>query len=234
VLQGQPDYRRIGDLRELARVQPRVYFPPRRAAAAGWLTSAEKHALYSLARWAPGPFLEIGPWLGLSTIIIACGIADSCEDKEFVTRELNPTLANFRPLSDGTIGLFIPAASSEPMGRCSRESFEREIRPVVASPKGVIGQLTDNLRQAKVDHLVQVSGGDFHNLETRSYRFVFADAMHDAAEIRRNAPEFCRFLAQGSILACHDTTAENERLLREYFSFTMDLRADSLFVGQIA
>jgi hypothetical protein len=233
-LQGPPDYRRARDLRELARMQPRVRFDPGRVAAAGWLTSSEQRALYSLARWAQGPFLEIGPWLGLSTTIIALGIADSGEAKEFVTREYNPTLANFRPLPDGTIGLFIPADSTESMGACSHESFENDIRPIVAGVHGVIGQLTDNLRRARIDHLVRVSVGDFRELETRTYHFVFADTMHNALEIQRNAPQLRRFLTVGSILACHDTTAENERLLRELFSFAADFRADSLFVGKIA
>jgi hypothetical protein len=233
-LLGPPDYRRIPGLGELGAMQPRVRFDLARAPVTGWLTLAERRALYSIARWSPGPFLEIGSWLGLSTTIIALGIADSGDSKEFDTCEFNPTLANFRPTANGQIGFFIPADSSQAMGLCSCEVFENEIKPVVGHPDGVGGLLQKNLARAGVSALVRVSLGDFRHLDARTYRCVFCDALHDETEIRRNAPELRRFLAPGAILACHDTTAVNEQLLREYFAFGDAFRADSLFVGHIS
>ncbi len=232
-LQGPPDYSRIRSLAELGRLQPRVQFDFTRAPVPGWLTPAEQRALYSLARWAPGPFLEIGPWLGLSTVTLALGIADSGEKKDFVTREINPTSANFRPIDAEHIGLYIPPESTESMGVCSRESFERDIEPVVSDPGGVAGHLKENLARCGVAERVRVSLGDFRELEAQPYRFVFSDALHDELEIRRNSPHLRRFLSVGSILACHDTTDANVKLLNEYFRFGEYFRADSLFVAEI-
>jgi hypothetical protein len=233
-LQGPPNYRSLATLGEFGRAQPRVRFDVRRVSAPGWLSMVEGNALYSIARWAPGPFLEIGPWLGRSTITIALGIADSGESKEFVTREINPTLANFRPTAGGMIGFYLPAESTESMGLCTPEVFEREIKPVIEHPSGLRGQLAANLQRSGVDRYVRMSFGDFRTLEPRAYRFVFTDAMHDETEIRRNAPELHRFLVPGTILACHDTHDANEQLLREFFAFGDTFRADSIFVGQLA
>src|SRR5262249_40756292 len=87
-LHPEPRYERIGNLAELGAQQPWVRFDRRRIVAEGWLTSREENALYSLGRWTRGPILEIGPWLGRSTTILALGIADAGQEKEFVTREI--------------------------------------------------------------------------------------------------------------------------------------------------
>jgi hypothetical protein len=61
----------------------------------GWLTANERRALYALARWAPGPTLEIGSRVGLFTTAIARGIKDSGVNKAFDTIDLNPTIECF-------------------------------------------------------------------------------------------------------------------------------------------
>ena len=227
------NYTAIRSLGELGRCQSRVRFDPARTPVPGWLTPAEQRALYSLGRWAPGPFLEIGPWLGLSTTALALGIADSDERKEFISCEINPTLANFRPTADGMMGLFLPAESTVSMGPCTVEVFERDIKPVVGHPDGLGGQLLENLRRCGADKLVRVVFGDFRNLESKSYGLVFCDAMHTETEILRNAPDLRRNLTAGSILSCHDTTDENAHLLHQLFAFGDTFRVDSLFVGEI-
>ena len=78
---------------------------------------------------------------------LALGIADSGETKEFITREINPTLANFRLVDAHNIGFFLPADSTEPMGACPRDMFEREIKPVVAHPDGKLGAYLDSLQR---------------------------------------------------------------------------------------
>jgi hypothetical protein len=132
------------------------------------------------------------------------------------------------------MGFYVPAESTVSVGSCSADVFEREIRPVLDQPSGLAGQLNTNLKLAGVDRVVRVSLGDFRDLETRPYRFVFCDAMHDEVEIRRNAPDLRRFLDSGSILACHDTSDANAKLLRQVFDFGDFFRADSLFVGLVA
>lgn len=199
----------------------------------GWSTFDEQRALYALARFTDGPIMEIGPWLGRSTVCIARGIRDGGKTKAFLTCELAPSLKNFRAIGDEHVGFYYPPESEDSMGVCIREAFENEIKPVVGHPKTLVGLMKENLVKFGVADLVEVHVGDFRESPDAVYRLLFTDSMHDEKEIRRNAPDLRRFLRPGSILACHDTTEENEQLLRELFEFGYAFKVDTLFVGEI-
>lgn len=120
------------------------------------------------------------------------------------------------------------------MGICPRELFEADIKPVGGHPDGVVGQLRASLRRFNVDALVEVVTGDFRSaLPLRKFRFVFVDTMHEPSEIRRNAPDLPRILADGTILACHDTTSENRDELFRHFQFSETIQIKSLFIGVV-
>jgi hypothetical protein len=200
----------------------------------GWMSLDERRALYAIARYCQGPILEVGPWLGLSTICIARGILDSGVWKKFVTSELAPKLKNFRLVENDSVGFFYPEDSKVPMGACSLEVFERDIKPILEHPDGLLGQLRSNLIKTNVADTVEIFVGDFRALPQINYRFLFSDSMHDENEISRNAPDLRRFLNGGSILACHDSNPANEKCLRNYFDFSYSFTVDTLFVGEIA
>ena len=227
----------VTQIKTLAQLQSRlgrIRVPAEVGTVTGQLWPDETRALYALGAMAESPMLEIGAWLGLSATCLAKGIVASGVKKEFITCELNPTPANYRELPDGRIGFFYPPDSEIAMGACSRELFENEIRPRVEHPGGIVGQLRANLKRMQVDSLVQIITGDFKNtLPARKFRFIFTDTMHDPLEIRRNAPELLKFLTDGTILACHDTTPENRAELAKYFQFTETIQVATLFVGVV-
>jgi predicted O-methyltransferase YrrM len=224
----------IASLAQLASLLPRIRVPVDTSGIRGWLSADEQRALYALGALAQSPVLEIGSWVGLSTVCLAQGILASGLPKQFVTCELNPTLANFRELADGRFAFDYPAGSQTPLGFCPREMFENDIRPVVEHPDGVVGQLRANLRRFKVDGLVEVITGDFRSvLPPHRFGFIFADITHDLNEIRLNAPALRRILADGAILACHDTTPENRDEIAKHFQFTQSIQIDSLFIGVV-
>lgn len=200
---------------------------------AGWLKPDERRALYALARWLPGPFLEIGPWVGLSTSIIAYAIRDSAVHKQFITSELNPKIQNYRPYNGG-IGFFVPPESTVPHGVCSIDTFDRLIKPVVTGEGGVIGRLEKNLAAKGLDVFVKIVEGDFTQVPDIGYKFVFSDTMHDPPEVKRNALRLKSFIREGTILACHDIDAQNEEELRRWISFSEIIQVDSLFIGRVA
>ncbi len=227
--------KQIASLSQLTSLLPRIRVPVDTSAIPGWLSAGEQRALYALGGLAQSPMLEIGAWLGRSTVCLGQGILASGLPKEFFTCELNPTLANYREIADGRIAFYYPPQSETTMGICSRELFERDIKPVVGHPDGVVGQLRANLRRFNVDSIVEVVTGDFRSaLPLREFRFVFADTMHEPSEIRRNAPDLQRFLADGAIFACHDTTPENRDELTKHFQFTQSIQIDSLFIGVVS
>ena len=224
----------ITSLSKLKAKIRRIQVPAEAASIRGHLSADEQRALYALGALAESPMLEIGAWLGLSTFCLAKGILASGKRKEFITCELNPTLANFRELPDGRVGFYYPPESETTMGICSSELFEREIKPVVAHPDGILGQLSANLRRCSVDSLVQIVTGDFRSeLPVRGFRFIFADTMHEPSEIRRNAPDLLKYVTDGTILACHDTSVENREEICRFFQFAESTQVDTLFIGVV-
>ena len=225
---------KIKSLSELQARLPRIQVPAEVSSVKGQLWPEEQRALYALGAMAESPMLEIGAWLGLSATCLAKGILASGASKEFITCELNPTPANYRPLPDGQIAFYYPPESEITMGMCSREVFENEIRPVVEHPEGVAGQLRANLKRVNVDSVVRVVTGDFKAvLPGRKFRFIFTDTMHEPSEIRRNAPDLLKLVEDGTILACHDTTSENRDELCKYFQFSESIQIATLFIGVV-
>jgi predicted O-methyltransferase YrrM len=221
----------------LREVMPRVartrfFRPEEQEKIAGWLTPQERHMLFALARWLPGPILEIGPFAGLSTTAIARAVRDSGTAKLFETVELNPTTANFRPHDDG-VGFFVPG-DDRPHGVCSVQAYEEKIRPVLESPGGIVGTLRRNLERLGLSGFVTVHVGDFRELPSRPYRFIFCDSLHDEAEISDNAPHLNRFLEPGSVLACHDVGRRAELIaaLRDHIPLGHGFTIDSLYVAE--
>jgi hypothetical protein len=198
----------------------------------GWLSQRERRALYALARSLAGPFLEVGPWAGLSTAIIASGIRDSGVPKAFTTVELNPPLSWWRPVERG-IGFFPPSSPDVPCGVSSVALYQQTIKPVAGAPGGVIGALTSNLRRLGLASYVTILEGDFTMAPQVPYAWVWVDTFHDVQEIRANAPRLTPYLTPGSILACHDTTAANEEMLRVYLPLGRSFTVDSLMVAEV-
>lgn len=229
----KPRYESIRTLRDLAGELPFVVIDHDLEGIAGWLRPNERKALYALARWLPGPFLEIGPWVGLSTAIIAYAIKESGSNKQFVTSELNPQISNYRPY-DGGIGFFVPPESVVPYGVCSVDVFQRLIKPTVMAEGGVVGRLQKNLVAKRLDSMVTIVEGDFSAVPDLGYTFVFTDIMHDPPEIERNAPRLKPFLRKNTVLVCHDTDSRNEKELRKHIAFGESIQIDSLFIATVA
>jgi hypothetical protein len=188
----------------------RFYRPSDHLEIRGFHTPKERQILYALARWLPGPIIEIGSWCGLSTTAIAQGIRDSGERKSFHTYDLALTLDNIRPV-DGGMGLFLDG-DDVPHGVCTEELYQRDILPVLSAPGSSQGELRKNLERLGLTELVSIHVGDFRSFAPMVGGFVFCDSLHDLHEISCNAPALRHFLRPGSILACHDIVIDPKLL----------------------
>jgi predicted O-methyltransferase YrrM len=198
------------------------------------MTESEQKFLFVLGAYSKGDVLEIGPWLGRSTVCIANGIVDSKKKgRRFVTCELAPTMENYREIEGGQIGFFYPATSEILLGSMPRDAFDKEKRPYLEHKDGFIHYLRQNLKQAGVDQLVEIVIGSFHDSPEHAYSLVFADVTHSVAEIELHAEHLRKRLAPGGILACHDTSPQNAACLRKLFDFEAEMQIDSLFAGQL-
>ena len=59
---------------------------------------------------------------------------------------------------------------------------------------------------------VKIESGDFRGLEGK-FDFVFADVMHDKAEIQRNLPAILAKIENDGILAMHDLVDNNKKII---------------------
>ena len=213
--------------------QIRFFRPKEHHTIAGWLTPIERQTLYSLAFSMSGPILEIGAWAGLSTTAIARGVKDSKRLCQFDSIELNPTLNNFKSYQD-KVGFFVPG-DNLPHGTCTTEFYNKEIRPVLEQDGGVAGVLKRNLEKLKLSQFVNIHFSDFHQIKPSHYNFVFCDALHDEAEIVKNAPHLKKLLNQGAILACHDVGNNPNliKILKEFIPLGAGTSVDSLYIAEM-
>jgi hypothetical protein len=222
------------DFKQLTSIVRTLWVPKDLTPVSGWLTSEEQRTLYALGFILSGPFLEIGAWVGKSTSIIAKAILDSGQYKKFVTSELNPTLANFKPVGSG-MGFFLSAESDVCLGVASMKSWTEEMEPILSQPGGVLGSLTNNLRNLDLLDLVDIRIGEFSNVPRLNYRFIFSDIMHTPDEIRMGLPALRDIIGgRGMILAAHDWKPENEKFIRQAFPVIDAAQYDTLVVYQIA
>lgn len=186
----------------------------------GWLSRYQAEELYETGYEQPGPFLEIGPWIGRSTCCIANGIQDSGQSKTFVSVDLGLCSeeewhAFFgKPLSD----------------KPNKEAY----LPHITRPGGTIASLEENLKARKLDRLVDVRKGDFRNMTfpEAPFQTIFCDASHNVREVRANLPIIADLLAPGGILVADDiANADILRTLLEHFPCSRHRLRERLFIG---
>jgi len=200
----------------------------------GMISPLERQMLYAMGRWLPGPVVEIGSWMGLSTTAIARGIRDSRMPKKFDTFDLKMTPEYFRPVVGG-IGLFLPG-DPEPHGVCSEQLYQEEVFPFITAPGGSNRLLLDNLERLGLSKFVVAHVGDFRLWPAHLCGLVFCDALHDLHEIEVNVPHLQSFLQAGSVLACHDVAHKPELVaaLREKLPLGHAVSVHSLYVAEVA
>lgn len=200
---------------------------------AGWLSPVERQMLYALAYWLPGPIVEIGPWCGLSTTAIARGIEDSRSCKSFDTFDLRLTPEHFRPMEDGSVGVFFEF-DDVAHGVLTEEFYRKEILPVVNPPSSSEKVLRANLDRLGLSKCVQIHYGNFRDFVAFHCGFVFCDAIHDLNEVISNGPGLRCYLRSGSVLACHDVGGDQNliKALREIVSLGHGVSVDSLYIAE--
>jgi hypothetical protein len=199
----------------------------------GWMTPRERQLLYALGLWLPGPVVEIGSWLGLSTTAIARGIRDSGEQKRFDTFDLKLTTDMYHPVEDGMA--FCLPDDPVPLWVNSKRDYEATILPFINKPGGSNQILRDNLARLGLSKFVTDHVGDFKRMPAHACRWLFCDIVHNFREIDVNAPFIRRFLSSNSILVCHDMGTDPELIgaLRDRIPLGHGVAIDSMFVAEI-
>lgn len=176
----------------------------------GWLSGTDMQILYSLATLVQGPILEIGSWLGRSTVAIGAGIRDSGETKIFDTVDF---------------GLTSPseweALLKEDFARFGKDDV---VARSIFQPGGTIAVLIENLRKAALlPYVTSIIRGDSTKVPLRPcYNMVFCDTLHDEREVREYGDFLNGLIAPGGWLVCDDVIDESlGNILKEFVDFDL-------------
>lgn len=170
----------------------------------GWLLPREQDKLFHLSRECVGSILEIGSWVGLSTVCMAKGILQSTP-KKFISLDIFPTSDNF--FEDNGIVYFRVSVDESPLTYCSKEEFDKNIKPILGV--GVRETLDYNLKMYGVELLVEVLRGDILSFNPEDkFRFIFCDCCHNVKEVDRNLPKILSLGDDECIFAVHDSNKE--------------------------
>jgi SAM-dependent methyltransferase len=186
----------------------------------GWFSANQVNLLYQLATMTPGPILEVGPWVGRSTSVIARALRERGEAIPFHSVDYGiASEAEWLALFGSSVH-----AKKDP-GRYLRH---------INQPGGTIASLQRNLAAQGLLDLVEIHRGDFHAVAPDGpFSLIFCDATHSRREIDANLPALLRRLAPGGILACDDITPELEAHLVARFAFRWHHLDSLLFYAEV-
>lgn len=195
-----------------------LFLPPE-----GFINLFECYNLYKLGKKIPGPFLEIGPWIGRSTACIAQGIKKSGSDKEFHTVDIG-----FSSEKEWEEFFGSSLKQKEPKVR------NRYLKHIIREG-GSIQSLIENLKNRRLDKFVTVHEGNFRDIAFgKKFNLIFCDATHDLQEIEINIPPIKNLLSGKGVLVCDDIkTEEMESALKSYFNFQSVTNDKGFFIGYL-
>ncbi len=189
----------------------------------GWLSKYQAEELYRMGREHPGPFLEIGSWIGRSTCCIAYGIRASGKQKRFISVDLGIA-------SEDEWQAFF----GQPLAKKPNKDL---YLPHITRSGGSIESLKENLCTRKLDHLVEVRKGDFRKMDWAGEQFetVFCDVSHNPREVAANLPKIVELLQPNGTLVADDIrTPEILKTLLEHFPCNEHRMKEQMFIGRKA
>lgn len=195
-----------------------LFLPPE-----GFINLFECYDLYKLGKKIPGPFLEIGPWVGRSTACIAQGIKKSGKNKEFHTVDIGFS-------SEKEWEEFFGSTLKQKNSKVRNRYLKHIIRE-----GGSIQSLIENLKNRRLDKFVTVHEGNFRDIAFgKKFNLIFCDATHDLQEIEINIPPIKNLLSEKGVLVCDDIkTEEMESALKSYFNFQSVTNDKGFFIGYL-
>ena len=170
----------------------------------GWLNGYDAAVLYTVARKQKNEasILEVGSWVGRSSVAICYGIRDAA-----------PLKIRYDIVDYGIAG--VDEWRSRFGGNLFAHKEAKRLAEVVMFPGGTGALLKQNLVDRLLSGFVSlIVLGDFRDYETsRKYDFAFCDATHGESEIKKNIPLLRRFLKDEFVLICDDIISKEDAIL---------------------
>jgi predicted O-methyltransferase YrrM len=169
----------------------------------GWFSCGDALHLYTAIKLKrPRRIFEIGTFYGRSTATICAAIKGMKRSVEFVTVDLD-----FRCEEEFTKTFReIHGLGDISMPPQYNEAFE--------SGMSTTEYARHQLSKVGFTEFVKIESGDFRSVDGK-FDFVFADVMHDKAEILRNLPAILPKIENDGVLAMHDLADDNKNVIEQ-------------------
>jgi predicted O-methyltransferase YrrM len=158
----------------------------------GWLYEKEAITLYNIALNLPDNnpvVVEIGSWLGKSSVIIAKGIR----------KKKDPILYCIDPFN----------ASGDVLGK---QDYDKRAKKLEGTLKGTF---IKNMKKCKVHNYIKILEGmsyDFVDEWKQKIDFLFIDASHSYEDTLRDFVSWSKFIRPGGYIAFHDVIIDSAKM----------------------
>ena len=171
-----------------------ICFPPD-----GMINPAQSPRLFLLGLMNTGPILELGPWIGRSTIYLASAL--KLKRSKVRLQSLDIHFSSRQAFEE----YFNENLDNTPAWR--RERYMRHL----VKEEGTLTSLKENLAERGLSNYVDCLKGYFEHYDFGSTQFsmVFCDITHDLAEVEKNIPKIKTLLLSDYILVCDDIRYED-------------------------
>ena len=171
----------------------------------GQIRPRDCETLYNAGLVMPGPFLEIGAFIGRSAYCIALGIKDSKKKKSFYSIDLHiDSKAAYYEFFGDPLGANLTVPHMDEWW-ASGLSGKKMGYSWYVEHGGTEVFMRHNLKKAGLLSYVQIIKGDFTVMAPRlKFDLVYADHLHDKHEIAKNLPFTLELLAPGGTIVMDD------------------------------
>lgn len=179
----------------------------------GWFSEGECKKLYQLTLTTKGDIMEIGHFLGRSTACICEALEDSGIERKFYSYDLGISSAeDYKSFFGGLLD--------------NDRGVPQKFKDFVFNKNMTTTQLAEqHLKVLGLDKYVKLITGNFIQMDTGKYDFIFCDAMHGPTEIKLNLPHVVNNSKHGCIWAFHDMNPADAELVTQL--------ADCIFIEGI-
>lgn len=174
----------------------------------GFTDTEELQALFNIAYSLRGDIIEIGSWLGRSSVIL--GLAARYFDRKVYCIDLFPSKSDWKQNDDKSWSIVTKDEKSayKSEHRIYDDTFASRFLPVYSKNESILVQFIDNINSYELDGVAIPFRGDISDF-TKSHpgirpKLIFIDGDHDYLSVRRDIEVSVSILDSHGVMCIDD------------------------------